>query len=146
MSFMVNRLSRMQYLPNIDTVTVGQKKLLTLAGAIGILACGACFGPSNYKPPPPPPIQIDLRGIHTISVEVTDTSEAHHLDATALSQRVHDVLNIYRNGTGVTAAEPGKPPDATLKITLLDAQAIAGPPAAERMSGSGGSNCVSLRR
>jgi len=111
-------------------VTIRQKQALTVACAIGILACGACFGPSNYKPPPPPPIQIDLRGIHTVRVEVTDISESHPIDTAALANRMYQVLNAYRNDTGVAAVEQGKPADATLKITLVDVLVVAETPPA----------------
>ena len=105
-----------------------QKQAVTLAGAIGILACGACFGPSNYKPPPPPPIQIDLRGIHTVRVEVTDISESHHIDTAALAKRTYQVLNAYSKDTGVAAVEQRKPANATLNITLLDVLVVPDTP------------------
>ena len=109
---------------NAASLTIRQKQLLTLAGAVGILACGACFAPPRYASPPPPPLQIDLHGVRTISVEVTSSSEAQHMDTVDLAKKMHEVLDVYRKDTGVAAATPGKPADATLRIKLLKAVAV----------------------
>jgi hypothetical protein len=97
-----------------------EKKLLTLACAAGILACGACFGPISSPPPLPPPL-LDLHGIQSIQVVVTSVSESHHLNLSDLAGRVTYFINWQTQHTGVSAyaqqqAEPG---DAVLQITIL---------------------------
>ena len=104
-----------------------QKKLLTFACAIGILACGACFAPV-YRAPTPPRLQlhIDLRGIRMIDVAVTDASDAHHIAAAVLAEEVVKVVNAYARETRVRANIPadGIKKDAELQITILGQHAI----------------------
>jgi hypothetical protein len=95
------------------------KKLLTLTCAAGILACGACFGPI-YRPPPPP--SLDLQGVQSVRVEVTNDSESHHLDPSDLARRVAYNINWQTRNTGVSAhiqMEDG-PGDAVLRISVLN--------------------------
>ena len=107
-----------------------QKKLLTIACVIGILACGACFAPV-YRPPTPPPPRpqqqhIDLRGIRMIDVAVTDASDSHHIAAAVLAEEIVKVVNAYARETGVRANIPavGVKKDAELQITILSQHAM----------------------
>ena len=98
------------------------KKLVTLVCAAGILACGACFlPPLPQHPPPPPPRKLDLQGIQSIRVEVTNASEFHHHDPSDLAQAVANAINWRTRETGVNAhiqKEAGDG-DAVLAITVL---------------------------
>lgn len=103
------------------------KKLLTLGCALGILAFGACFpmpvgrqGPPPSAPVPRPPFQIDLTGVQSIRVMVTNLSETRHLDPSILAQAVTDQINMRSNVTGVIAHsvwEAGER-DADLRIVI----------------------------
>jgi hypothetical protein len=77
------------------------KKLVTLACAIGILACGACF-----LPPPPyhPPPGLDLHGVQRIRVEAENVSESHHLDPSDFASMVAIYINYLTSETRVAAA------------------------------------------
>jgi len=103
------------------------KKLVTLAGAVGSLACGACFLPPlpQRKPPPPPPIHTELQGIHQIRVVVTNASSAHHLDAAQVSQWVADQITAQAPGTATTgfSAQQAGNEDAVLEVTILSESA-----------------------
>lgn len=47
-----------------------EKKLLTLASAAAIVACGACFlPPLPQHPPLPPPVRSALQSIHRVREE-----------------------------------------------------------------------------
>jgi hypothetical protein len=83
-----------------------EKKLVTLGCAVGILACGACFLPplpEHRPPPPPPPVLLDLKGIHRIRLEVSNTSESHHLDAEALAGWIEFRIDSDARRAGVKA-------------------------------------------
>lgn len=108
------------------------KKLLTMAGAVAILACGACL------PPPPqhgprPPVWIGVGRIQRIRVDVANASPGHHLDSAALAQKIVDTINeqSWRMNTRVNAYV-GKnvgDVDAVLAITILSETAEALTPA-----------------
>jgi hypothetical protein len=111
-----------------------EKKLVTLACAVGILSCGACFlPPLPQRPPPPPPLQqLDLQGIQSIRVEVTNDSESHHLDPSELAQAVANSINWRNRETGVNAhvqKEAGDG-DAILAVAIVNENATSGQPAA----------------
>jgi hypothetical protein len=99
-----------------------EKKLLTLACAVGILACGGCFLLPDPKPPALP-VRIDVSGIRTIGVEVLNSSETHHLDPNTLARRIRDMITlqardvkvkaVLRKGTAIGNE------DATLQVTIL---------------------------
>lgn len=105
-----------------------KKKLLTLACAVGILACGACF--STWGPPTPPLApRIKSNGVHSIDVEVTNVSESQHIDSSTLARLVAESVNGYSNDTKVKAHarhEAGTD-DTVLKITILDESAARDP-------------------
>jgi hypothetical protein len=78
-----------------------EKKLITLACAIGILACGACFlPPMPYHPLPP---HLELQGIQSIRVEAANVSESHHLDPPVLANAVANSIELQARETGVSA-------------------------------------------
>src|ERR1035438_9069294 len=95
-----------------------EKKLLTLACAAGILACGACFLPPlpEHHRPPPLPARLALAGIQSIRVSVTNTSESHHLDPSDLALAVTKSINELTNETGVSAYDQRYAGDAVLEI------------------------------
>lgn len=97
-----------------------EKKLLTLACALGILACGACFLPPlpEHRPPAPPPPIASL-GVNNICVSVTNRSDAPHIDPAVFAGRV--IVNINRRSpAGAPRARfcGGASPDATLQISI----------------------------
>jgi len=111
-----------------------KKKLLTLAGAVGILACGACFRPPlPQHAPRRPPVRIGLEGIRSIRVEVANASPWHHLDPAALAQRIADTINeqSWRMNMKVNAhvGKKAGDGDAVLEITVLSETVEAATPA-----------------
>ena len=117
-------------------------KLLTLACALGILACGACFLPPSQRNSNPslPPTQIDLKGIRTIGVRVTNNSEWRHIDASALAHAIEVGINGYTKETGAKASAltaTGQE-DATIEIAIQSENAILeakpAPPGTSRWS------------
>jgi hypothetical protein len=107
-----------------------EKKLITLACAIGILACGACFLPTlpEHQPPPPPLPRLALAGLQSIRVSVTNTSESHHLDPTDLALAVTKSINELTNETGVSAYDQRYAGDAVLEIHVVSESSITIPP------------------
>jgi hypothetical protein len=104
------------------------EKLLTLACAVGILACGACFVPDlvdkAHRPPPPPtPLRINLQGIRSLRVIAVNASEPSRIDSATLAKSVAHSLNIQSKSTKAHAhrATPGDNADATLTISILSA-------------------------
>jgi hypothetical protein len=99
-----------------------EKKLLTVACAVGILACGACFlPPPPERKPQPPPLRIDLTGITTIRVEVANGSETHRLDGADLAGEVARAMNArfgVRPDLRAYAGVDRSDADAELKITV----------------------------
>ena len=112
-----------------------KKKLLTLACAVGILACGACFAPDlidkAHRPPPPPPAVIDLRGIHSIGVVVTNDSGLPALDGAMFAEQVRDSINFRTPGIHVKAQLKTDPDraDALLTISVLNERVVSAPAA-----------------
>ena len=108
-----------------------KEKLLTLGSVIGILACGACFGP-GYKASPPPPLQIDLHGIRIIEVVVADESEARHLDGPEIARQIVYQVNTRSRNTRVRARlhSDDANPDGVLHVSILEESATAAEPAA----------------
>ena len=105
------------------------KKLITLAGALGILACGACFLPPPEDRHPPPPPLTRKWGVKLIRVEVTNSSETHYLVADRLATATAMLINERSGATGVKAravGDPG-PVDAVLAITVLREEATSHP-------------------
>ena len=111
-----------------------RKHLITLAASLGILGCGACFLPNlidRDPPPPPPPLKIDLRGVRTIGVTVTNYSKAPLLDPMLLAQRVVEYGNFRSRDTKVKLRvhRDGENEDAQLKIAILKESAVKIPQA-----------------
>jgi hypothetical protein len=99
-----------------------KKKLVTLACAVGILACGACFlPPLPEHVPAPPPVQLELQGVHRIHVVVENASPAHHLDADKLASWIAVRAKSLGRSKKVTAfGGPSAPDqDGELKVTVL---------------------------
>lgn len=110
------------------------KQLITLAAILGILSCGACFLPNliDRDPPPPPPrLKIDLRGVRTIGVSVTNDSKAPLLDSTLLALKVAEYGNDRSRDTKVKlrVRREGGNEDAQLKIVILKESAVKVPQA-----------------
>ena len=105
-----------------------KKKVRTLACAVGILACGACF---NTWGPPTPPLapRIKSNGVHSIDVEVTNVSESQHIDPSTLARLVAESVNAYSEDTKVKAhaRSDARSEDTVLKITILDESAVRDP-------------------
>ena len=109
--------------------------MITLAAILGILGCGACFLPNlidRDPTPPPPPLTIDLRGVRTIGVTVSDDSKAPLLDPAMLAQRVAEYGNFRSRDTKVKLRvhREGENEDAQLKIAILKESAVKLPQAA----------------
>ena len=99
-----------------------KKKLVTLACAVGILACGACFLPPLPEHlPAPPPVQLELQGVHRIHVVVENASPAHHLDSDKLASWIAVRAKSLGRSKKVTAfGGPSAPDqDGELKVTVL---------------------------
>jgi len=97
-----------------------EKKLLTVASAVGILACGACFLPP--LPEPAPPLRNALRGVRTIQITAANDSPSHHIDPSGLAQALMQNLNWKTSETGATAfvtQKAGVLEGAALAITIL---------------------------
>jgi hypothetical protein len=110
-----------------------EKKLLTLAGVVGILACGACFlPPLPQHKPVPPPIRFGLDGVQSIRVEVANASPSHHLDPAALAQKIAETINGQSWKTKVNAhvGKEAGGEDAVLAITVLS-ESVEPAPAAK---------------
>jgi hypothetical protein len=94
------------------------KKLLTLACAVGILVCGAC---GMFDRPLPPPMTLFV-GIHTVRVVVTNKSATHQIDADGVQQAIIKELNMPSNQTHMRAVPDGDA-DCTLSLDILDEDA-----------------------
>ena len=96
-----------------------KKKLLAIAGVLGILACGACFLPPVHNgPPTPPPLPPQLQGIHTVRVVVTDNSIPARIDTQSIAASVADFINRTRSDQGISAHASKEPADADLEIAI----------------------------
>jgi len=96
-----------------------EKKLLTLAGVVGILACGACFlPPLPQKKTPLPPA---LSSVHKIAVRVEDGTTGNLFDPVTISNATADNFNRLWKDFPVQAEafNAGGPSDAALRITVL---------------------------
>jgi hypothetical protein len=105
---------------NRRSLTVSQKQAVTLLGAIGILACGACFVPSHYPPPPPPPHVTE--GVKS----QRDRSAPNRLDLAALTGVILVDMNRRNAQTHLSAYPAEKSPsevDATLQVEILSVSA-----------------------
>jgi hypothetical protein len=108
-----------------------REKLLTIACAVGILACGACFLPPIDSPPHPtaPPLREALRGIKTIRVVVDDASEAHTLDPSELASCIAGALRsrVWRTHVELEDQETPQAGDAVLHIKLIKVTSTTDP-------------------
>ncbi len=102
-----------------------KEKLRTLACALGILECGACFNTWGSPTPPLAP-RIKSNGVHSIDVEVTNVSGSQHIDSFSLARLVAESVNAYSRDTKVKAhvrSNAGSE-DTLLTITILDETAV----------------------
>lgn len=102
-----------------------KKKLLTVACALGILACGACFLPPLPAPTPratapPAPVLPRWIAIHTVRVVATDVSDKRHLDGDGLAMKVANRINWLTGGTVIRAYASDQPgsEDAVLEVKV----------------------------
>jgi hypothetical protein len=105
------------------------KKLITLAGALGILACGACFLPALLDRQPPPPLIPAMQSIKTIAVVATNSSSTHYIDTDRLETAIAKEINRRHGDTKIRAqvgAATG-PADATLSVNIREESATAIP-------------------
>jgi hypothetical protein len=96
-----------------------EKKLLTLAGVLGILACGACFlPPLPQKKATLPPA---LASVHRIAIHVEDGTGGKLFDPVIMSNATADNFNQLWQEFPVQAAafNDGGPSDAALRISVL---------------------------
>lgn len=94
-----------------------EKKLLTLASAAAIPACGACFLP---PPPLPPPVRSALQSIYRIRVTAKNDSATHHLDPGDLAGQIARAINQQSRKSGARAIvdNAGGDADAVLEIIV----------------------------
>src|SRR5215469_13356942 len=99
-----------------------EKKLLTLGGAIAILALGACLlpPPRPHRRPPAPALPPYLARIHYIAIQVEDRSASSPIDLAPLNHAVGDEMNNLWKESSIhfLGPPPGPAPDATLKILI----------------------------
>jgi len=116
-----------------------EKKLLTLAGAIGILAFGACFlPPLPYHQHAPTPRHVDFTGIHVIRVKVSDVEGKKQVNLADLAQAVAAKITMLGQATGLNAqaGELKGEPDATLEISIGNEYVISDSSASEGRPGN----------
>ena len=95
-----------------------EKKLLTIAGVAGILACGACFlPPLPQKKAPLPPA---LASVHRITIQVEDGTGNKLFDPLIMSNATASNFNELWSGFPVRAeaVNAGEPGDTLLSITV----------------------------
>jgi hypothetical protein len=96
-----------------------RKKLLTLAGVVGILACGACFLPPlpQKKVPLPPALSF----VHKVAIQVEDATHSNLFDSRRMSESTAFNFNQYWTKLPVKALNfyAGVSGDAILKITVI---------------------------
>jgi hypothetical protein len=95
-----------------------EKKLLTLAGAAGILFCGACFLPPPPEHAPLPPV---LAAVHVIAIHVEDRTAGNLFDPLVMSNATASNFNRLWKEFPVRAVafNAGGPSDAALSIAVL---------------------------
>jgi hypothetical protein len=104
-----------------------KKKLLALAGVLGILACGACFLPPlprQHAALPP-----NLASVHLIAIHVEDATAGNLFDPLVMSNATASKFNQLWNDFPVRAEafNAGEPGDAALRITVLRKTASCNP-------------------
>ena len=103
-----------------------EKKLLSVACVLAILAFGGCSWPG--PPPPPPPY---LAPVHTIAVQVQDASGQDPIDAEAMSRAIVSNLNGTWNGVHAEANRSSTRSDARLDIVIVRKTFLCGAPSAQ---------------
>jgi len=104
-----------------------ERKILTLAGAAGILACGACFLPP--LPGPKPPLPPALASVHIIAIHVEDGTAGNLFDPLIMSNATVGNFNRLWKEFPVRAVSSNSagPKDATLRINVLRKTASCAP-------------------
>jgi hypothetical protein len=97
------------------------KKLVTLAGAVGILACGACFLPPLPQHNPPPPLSPALASVHSIAIQVENGTADNFFDPLMMSKATAANFNRLWKEYRVRAEafNAGEPNDAVLRIIVV---------------------------
>jgi hypothetical protein len=104
-----------------------QKKLITLAAILGILACGACFRDYEKAPPSQPPtLQLNLDGIREITITVKNLAKSNFIDTESIARHAIDKVNASTKTTGLRAhlAAENEQHDANLEINILSVEAV----------------------
>lgn len=95
-----------------------EKKLLTLAGVVGILACGACLLPPlpERKIPPPPALSL----VHRMAVHVEDGTVSNFFDPVIMSKAIAGNFNRFWTDYRLRAEtfSAGGGYEAVLRITV----------------------------
>ena len=96
-----------------------QKKLLTAACFLGILACGACFLPEPHAPPPPLPPA--LAAVHKLAIQVKDATGEKQPDTTQISDATVRQFNRLWSDYPIRAVpfHDAKSAEALLTILIL---------------------------
>ena len=100
------------------------KQLLTMACAVGILACGACFLPPRYTPQPPPAIFSE--NVKRLRIVVVNQTESRHLDPSALAEVLAGKIDIFAAGAHVSSHIDGalnSAEDSVLQVQILSESA-----------------------
>jgi len=104
-----------------------KKQLLTLAGVLAILACGACFMPplpQHHAALPP-----GLSSVHSIAIDVEDGTANHLFDPIMMSKAAAGNFNNLWSEFPVRAEafNGAGASDADLRITVLSKTASCNP-------------------
>jgi hypothetical protein len=96
-----------------------QPKVLTVAGVMVILACGACFLPPI--PPPRPRVPPHLAGVTILAIQVEDGSGSDPFQEESMSRETATQFNRLWQEYPVHAIpwKPGITCDEVLRITVL---------------------------
>lgn len=110
----------------VYTAPMLEKKLLTLACAIGILAFGACFLPPIYHnpPAPPPSLRPELSHIRTLHVRVTEASQPGHIDTDRVAKSISEEVKLLTDGY-IVVTPASSTADAVLDVTVTQENASA---------------------
>lgn len=103
-----------------------QPKVLTVAGVLTILACGACFLPPI--PPPRPRVPPPLTGVTVLAIQVEDGSGSEPFQDEPIIRQTATQFNRLWQEYPVHAIpwKPGITCDEILRITVLNKSIVPG--------------------